>query len=185
MSVLSSIRESMDSKVDETVLQNENVNDADLEEYLSDETFMQECMGACMPTMLQMMLMDESADALDENVKNAFVTVQDYLVGQGIISEASAVHINNPRINVVHLSKQAQINRLTSIITLKMGRKANHKAYKKYKLGQQIKKKNIEELRKLFGAKAERLAKKLWQKSQKSAKVNATVEANKVKSKLK
>ena len=183
MSVLSSIRESMDTTNDDLGLQNETVTDADIEEYLNDETFMQECMGACMPTMLQMMLMDESADRLDENVRDAFITVHSYLAGQGIISEASAVHINNPRINVVHLSKQAQINRLTSIITLKMGRKANHKAYKKYKLGQQIKKKNMEELRKLYGAKAERLAKKLWLKSAKSAKVTATVEATKAKSK--
>ena len=183
MSVLSNIRESMDGNLDETVLQNESVNDADLEEYLNDETFMQECMGACLPTMLQMQLMGESADQLDESVKETFATVHGYLAGQGILSEASAVHINNPRINVVHLSKQAQINRLTSIITLKMGRKANHKAYKKYKLGQKIKKKNMEELRRAYGSKAERLAKKLWLKSSKSAKVNATVEAAKAKSK--
>lgn len=181
MSVLSNIRNEMDGALDENVLQNETVSDADLDEYLSDEAFMQECMGACMPTMLQMMLMDESADTLDESVKEAFITVQDYLIGQGIITEASAVHINNPRINVVHLSKQAQINRLTSIITLKMGRKANHKAYKKYKLGQQIKKKNMEEMRKLYGAKAERLAKKIWAKSAKSAKVNSTVAATKAR----
>ena len=183
MSVLSNIRESMDSKLDETVLQNENVNDADLEEYLGDEKFMQECTSACMPTILQMMVMDESADQIDEAVQNTFATVQDYLVGQNLISEASAIHINNPRINVVHLSKQAQINRLTSIITLKMGRKAKHKAYRKYKLGQQIKKKNMEELRKAYGAKAERLAKKLWAKSAKSAKVSAAVSSTKARMK--
>ena len=41
----------------------------------------------------------------------------------------------------------------------------------------------MEELRKLYGAKAERLAKKLWLKSAKSAKVKATVETEKAKSK--
>lgn len=182
MSIMSQIRQQMGVGLDENVLQNGSANDIDLQEYEQDEAFMQECMSACMPVMIQMMTMGESADTLDENVRQSFITVQDYLIGQGLISEASAVHINNPRINVVHLSKQAQINRLSSIITLKMARKANHKAYRKYKLGQQIKKKNMEEMKKLYGTKADRLAKKLWAKSARSAKVNATVEATKAKS---
>ena len=131
-----------------------------------------------MAQMIQGMILGETADELDESVKNAVLTLQDYFVGQGMISEAATVSISNPKINIVRMNKQAQIKRLTSIITLKMGRKANHKAYKKYKLGQKIKKTNMEELRKLYGAKAERLAKKLWARTKKSGKVAAVVDKN-------
>ena len=65
---------------------------------------------------------------------------------------------------------------MSTIITLKMGRKANHKAYKKYKLGQKIKKANMAELRRVFGEKAERLAKKLFQRTSQSGKVAAVVD---------
>ena len=118
--------------------------------------------------------------ACDPNMQNVFPVVgmsaQQYLIGQGLMDEASAIHISNPKLNVVHLNKQAQINRMRSIIILKMGRKSNDKAYKKYKLGQKIKKANMEELRKKFGAKADRLAKKLWARTQKSAKIATVVD---------
>jgi hypothetical protein len=180
MSILQNLRGYMNGSVNESALQNvAKYGDDDITEYEEDEQFMQECTAACMPTILQMMLMDESAESLDEAVATAFINAQDYLIGQGLMDEAAAVRITNPKINVVHLNKQAQIKRLTTIITLKMGRKADHKAYKKYKLGQKIKKVNLEELRRIYGQKAARLAKKLWTKNQKSAKLNAVVEKSK------
>ena len=154
-------------------------------DFENDDEFVQECMNACVPTFIQMALMDESAEAMDEDTKNAFITVQDYLVGQGLISEAATVSISNPKLNVVHLNKQAQINRLSTIITLKMARKDKSKNYTKYKLGQKIKKTNMEEMRKKYGAKAERLAKKLWQQTQKNSKVATVVEKTKSNSKKK
>ncbi|MCM1531905.1 MAG: hypothetical protein NC114_06495 [Ruminococcus flavefaciens] len=154
------------------------VTDDDIAEYENDQAFMQECTADLMGLMIQGMILGESADELDEGVKNAVLTLQDYFVGQGLIDEAATVSISNPKINVVHLNKQAQIKRLSTIITLKMGRKAGHKAYKKYKLGQKIKKTNMEEMRRIYGAKAERLAKKLWQKTRKSGKVAAVVDKN-------
>lgn len=167
-------------RLDESALQSaaQTNTDDNIDEYEADTKFMQECTADCLGLMIQGMILGESADELDENVKNAILTLQDYFVGQGLIDEAATVSISNPKINVVHLNKQAQIKRLSTIITLKMGRKANHKAYKKYKLGQKIKKTNMEELRKLYGAKAERLAKKLWQRTQKSGKVAAVVDKN-------
>ena len=181
MNLMENLRKYASGTINESALQSSSVTDDDIAMYENDPEFMRECADACMPTMLQMMLMDESAETLDEAVVSAFLSTQDYLIGQGIISEAAAVHISNPKLNVVHLNKNAQINRLTTIITLKMGRKANHKAYKKYKLGQKIKKENMAELKKLYGAKAERLAKKLWAKTQKSAKVSAVVDSKKGK----
>lgn len=181
MNFMENFRKFANGSISESVLQSSIMTDDDISEYEADTEFMRECADVCMPTMLQMMLMDESAGSLDEAVIDAYLTAQDYLIGQGIISEAAAVHISNPKLNVVHLNKNAQINRLTTIITLKMGRKANHKAYKKYKLGQKIKKENMVELKRLFGQKAERLAKKLWAQTQKSAKVSAVVDRKKGK----
>lgn len=168
--------------IDESTMRSSLTTDDDIAEYEEDEQFMQECTGLCMQTMIQMM-MDEACgdlyEQLDEATKEAFVTVQNYLVGQGMLSEAATVSIGNPKLNVVRLNKQAQINRLTTILTLKMGRKANHKSYKKYKLGQKIKKDNMEQLRKIYGAKAERLAKKLWAKTRNNHKVAAVVQDKK------
>lgn len=181
---LKTLRQYATGKINESTMQAANVTDDDIAEYENDPKFMQECAAMCMPTMLSMM-MDESMNdvfaSMDEATAAAFVAVQNYLVGQGVLSEAATVSISNPKLNVVHLNKQAQISRLTTILTLKMGRKANHKAYKKYKMGQKIKKENMEALRKLFGAKAERLAKKLWAKTRKNNKVAAVVEDKKPK----
>lgn len=180
MGKLGDFRKFMDGAISESTLVT-NIADDDISEYENDTAFMQEAADACMPTLIQMMLMDETADTLDEAVIGVYLDAQNYLIGQGIISESAAVHISNPKLNVVHLNKTAQINRLTTIITLKMGRKADHKAYKKYKLGQKIKKENLMELRKIYGAKAARLAKKLYAQMQKSAKLSAVVDKNKKK----
>lgn len=179
---LKNLRDFARGTINETELRRNLTTDADIEEYENDEAFMQECTDLCMPTMIQMMMnesMEDIFESMDEATAQAYITVQNYLIGQGIISEAASVHINNPKLNVVHLNKQAQIKRLTTIITLKMARKAGHKSYKKYKMGQKIKKVNMEEMRKLYGAKAERLAKKLWAKTRKSSKVAAVVDSKK------
>lgn len=183
MTLIESLRNYAAGKIDESTLQDAMTPvDDDISEYEADEKFMQECYGDCAAAILQSMILenalmdDEELEGMDESVKQAFVTLQEYFVGQGMMDEAASVKISNPKINVVHLNKQAQINRLSTIITLKMGRKANHKAYKKYKMGQKIKKTNLEQLKKLYGAKAERLAKKLWAKTRKSGKVAAVVD---------
>lgn len=179
MSILSSFRNYGAGKINESALAANNVPDDDIREYEEDEQFMQEATAICLPMMIQGMLMEDAADAMDESVKEAFATIQNYMVGQGLISEAATVSLSNPKINIVRMNKDAQISRLTSIFILKMGRKAGHKAYKKYKLGQKIKKTNMEELRKIYGAKAERLAKKLWAKTRKNNKVAAVVDSHK------
>lgn len=171
---LKNLRAFASGQINESTLSELNGNDEGYD-FENDEEFIQECMNVCMPTMISMMLM-ENADELDESVRNACITLNDYLVGQGIISEAATVSLSNPKINVVRLNKQAQISRLTTIITLKMARKDNVKAYQKYKLGQKIKKTNMEEMRKRYGAKAERLAKKLWKKTKSNGKIAAVVD---------
>lgn len=147
----------------------------DIPDFEDDEEFIQECMNDVAPILMQMMVLEETADQMDEATQAAFIKVQDYMINNGIITEAASVRITNPKINVVHLNKQAQINRLTTILTLKMARKAKSKNYTKYKLGQKIKKTNMEEMRKKFGNKAAQLSKKLWTRMQRDSKVKSAV----------
>ena len=150
-------------------------------DFENNEEFIQECMNACLPTMLQMDIMGESADQLDESVVQAYVTLQNYLLGQGVISEAATVSLNNPKITVVRMGKEAQLNRLASIITLKMARKDKSKNYTKYKLGSKIKKENMAAMKSRYYEKAKRLAKKLIKRNKAKGKVAAVVNSEKAK----
>lgn len=173
---LKNLRAFANGQINESALQVEDTEGYDFE---NDEEFIQECMTACLPQMIQMELMDESADELDEDVKEAFLKVRDYFVGQGMMSEA-AISVNNPKVTFVRLSKASQIKRLTSIISLKMARKDKIKAYSKYKLGQKIKKENMAIILQRYGSKAERIAKKLVN-NMKHGKPAAVVESKKKK----
>lgn len=149
--------------------------DMSVEELENDTEFMQECVALLAPTVLQYEIMSESFEELDEATKEAFMKVQDYFVGQQMMNEAQTVRITNPKINVVHLNKFAQMARLSTIITLKMARKNNDKCYTKYKMGQKIKKENMAKMKQKYGAKSDRLAKKLWAQIAKSRKASAVV----------
>ena len=173
---LKNLRAFANGQINESALQVEDTEGYDFE---NDEEFMQECMAACLPQMIQMELMSENADELDEDVKEAFLKVRDYFDGQGLIAEA-AISINNPKVNFVRLNKQAQIKRLTSIISLKMARRDKIKAFSKYKLGQKIKKENMAIILQRYGSKAERISKKLIQ-NMKRGKPAAVVESKKKK----
>ena len=164
--------------LDESVLTEEQrINDIE-----NDEEFLKECTAALLPTIIQMELM-ENADQLDEDVKDAFLKVQDYMVGQGYISEAATVNLNNPKISVVKLSRQSQIARLKTIISLKMARKNNDPKYKKYKIGAKIKKDNLADIITKYGSRAEKLAKKMYEQNRKNRKVSAVVTEKKEKAK--
>lgn len=175
--ILKNLRAFGQGKLSESALA-DAVSPDDGYDFENDTEFMQECFAAALPLYLQTALC-EGVETMDEDTKNAFIQVQDYMVAQGLMDEAATVRITNPKVNVVHLNKAAQIKRLTTIITLKMARKSKSKNYTKYKMGQKIKVTNMEEMRKKFGAKAEKLAKKVWQQTQKNKKVAAVVETNK------
>lgn len=183
--VLNMMRDYASGKINESALRNRiNEGETSAYDFENDEIFMQECADACVPLIIEDMLMDESAlDELDEDVREAFTRVRGYLVENGIMSEAT-VSLNNPKVSIVRMSKQARKHRLTSIIALKMARKENSNAYKKYKLGQKIKKENFATIIQKYGSKAERLADKLLRKT-KNGKVGAVVEAKKAERKKK
>ena len=159
----------------------DSIADTQAYDFEGDEEFMQECFEACLPTLVQMELMDEDADQLDEDVRDAFNTIANYYVQQGVISEAAVPKITNTKINVVHLSRAAQLKRLTSIIVLKMARRANLPQFKKYKLGSKIKKENMAEMRKRYESSASKIAKKLMTKNRKSGKAVAVISEKKHK----
>lgn len=146
--------------------------------YEDDPEFVKECNEACLPTFLMMDLMENAydidLDVMDEEVSDAFMKVHDYMVGQGLISEAT-MNINNPKVTFVKLSKKAQIQRLTTIIALKMARKNKDPKYKKYKLGSAIKRSNRDEIMKKYGQRAQKLSMKLWNQNKKNRKANAII----------
>lgn len=165
--------------VDESAIKAQE--DTDGYDFENDEEFIQECMNACLPLMVQNALMEDTGDAMDENTREAFQTVAEYFAGQGLISESAVPRITNQKINVVHLSKMAQLKRLTSIITLKMARKDNNVNFKKYKMGCKIKKDNMSKMKDKYGSKAEKLAKKLMARMSKHGKVAAVIDSKKNK----
>lgn len=146
--------------------------------YEDDPEFVKECNEACLPTFLMMELMENAydidLDVMDEEVSDAFMKVHDYMVGQGLISEAT-MNINNPKVTFVKLSKKAQIQRLTTIIALKMARKNNDPKYRKYKIGSKIRKECRQSILDKYGSKASKLSVKLWRQNQKNRKSNAVV----------
>ena len=173
---LKNLKDFASGKLSESAfLDSVNGTDTDFE---NDEEFLRECTAACMPTIIQMALMDETADTLDEDVKEAFIKVQDYLVGQGLMDEAATVSLSNPKVTVVRMSKEAQKKRLTTIISLKMARRDKMKAFAKYKLGMKIKKENLAQILQRYGDRASRIATKLVAKHR-NGKVAAVVEQKK------
>lgn len=182
VSVLKNMRDFVSGRIDEAALQAAlNESDSSIEsdyDFENDPEFMQECTSACMASIIQDMLIDESAlEDLDEDTKEAFLRVKDYLVENGVMTEAT-VSLSNPKLNVVRLNKQARKKRLTSIIALKMARKENSNDYRKYKVSAKLKKTYFGKILGKYQSKAERLANKLIQQT-KRGKVGAVVETKK------
>ena len=154
--------------------------------YEDDPEFVKECNEACLPTFLMMELMENAydidLDVMDEEVSDAFMKVHDYMVGQGLISEAT-MNINNPKVTFVKLSKKAQIQRLKTIITLKMARKNNDPKYKKYKIASLMKRRMRDDMNSKYGSRSEKLAIKLWNQNKKNRKSNSIVADKKAKQK--
>ena len=148
---------------------------------LEDEEYITECMGVAIRLYIQSELFNESAEELNAAVNETYDRLQNYLIGQGMINEASVtVHKNS---NLVFLSPKAQIERLKKIHVLKLARAAKTNDYKKFKIGANLKKISMQKMLKQFGNKAEKLAKQTWNKVSHNAKVNATVSNAKKKKK--
>lgn len=177
MNNLQRLRAFVDGAIDESALT--EVQDANVPFSLEDEEIIEECADITARLYIQSELFGETADEINAAVNETYARLENYLKGQGLISEATISVGKNQSATI--LSKQAQINRLTKIFTLKLARRANSKDYKKFKIGAQLKKIHMAKMMKQFGKKAELMAKKAWKKVGSNSKVNATIHGNKKK----
>ena len=149
-------------EINEGALADANFQESDEAFSLEDEEIIEECAEITARLYIQSELLAESAAEIDAAVNETYTRLQNYLQGQGIITEATITVGKNQSAMV--LGKDAQINRLTKIFTLKLARKANTKDYKKFKIGAQLKKNSMAKMMKQFGKKANLMAKKAWKK---------------------
>lgn len=132
--------------------------------YGLDADFIQECIADAIPIVTSAEIMDEDAEYIETVVNEAVSRLSDYFMAQGLINEAPSVPTINKKLNVVHLNKEAQIKRLTKIFTLKLARHKGTAHYKKYKIGTNLRRANMEAMTKQFGSQAERMAKQAYAK---------------------
>jgi len=153
----------------------------------NDDEFVSEVLEECIGVMLSMAVLGETAGNIDEATQEAFEKVTQYLAAQGVISESAAATITtkNPKVSFVRLSLKDQLARLKSMIVLKLARKADSKFFKKYKIGQKIKKENMAKMQEKYGGLADRLSKRLFRALRKRGKVAAIVDDSKEKHGLK
>lgn len=158
-------------EIDESVFN--EIQDADEPFDLEDEEFITECMGIATQLYIQSELFSESAEELNAAVNETYDRLQNYLIGQGMINEASVtVHKNS---NFVLLSPKAQLERLKKIHVLNLARAQKSNDYTKFKIGANLKKTSMMKMVKQFGNRAEKLAKKSWKKISSDAKTNASI----------
>ena len=180
MSMLDALRDYAAGRIDESAYLSRTNGDpwGGGDEYLGeleeDAEFMSECYDAALPLVLESMVLGDLPEDLDESVRDAIFTLQGYLIENGMLTEATASDLKNKRVSVVKMSIQAQINRLSTIICIKMGRKKKTKEYKKYKFALKIKKTNLAKMKSMFGWKdgrARKMAVKIWRVLYKNKKV--------------
>jgi hypothetical protein len=121
-----------------------------------------------MPYIIADEIMQEAYNRcnVDSSYDDAMFELQDHLKEVNLLSESFSM--NNPKKNYVKLNKKALIERLRSIIILKMARKKKMKEYKKYKIGQKLRKTNFAKMELVLGNKAGMLAKKIMMSKKKN-----------------
>ena len=151
--------------------------DLDSEE-IDEAALLAECAHSLAPMFLQAEILGEAAiEALEEAVCDGYAQLENYLSNQGL-DEATAPHVN-PKLNVVHLNKQALMNRYRAKMILALARRANSPEFKKYKMACAMKKDNFKKMAAKYGSQADRLTKQYFAKMKRSGKVAAVVEAKK------
>lgn len=175
--ILASLRKYARGEINENVLGADLAND-DITDLENDDEFMADVLEECVGMILSMEILGESAQLMDEATQEAFQKVTEYLSAQGVISEAAGNRANmrNPKVTYIRMSLKDQLLRLKSIIVLKIARKKGDPAYKKFKIGQKIKKENKAKMDAKYGTQAEKLARRMVQSMRKRGKVNAIVD---------
>ena len=166
--IMSSLRAFARGNIDSELLESSMVDsDAQVEELENDQEFMDELMQECIGTILSMEILGEAADRIDAAIQEACDKTTEYLIAQGVLSEAAGaktVNYNDKKRSFMRLSLSDRLNWLRSMAVLTIARRKGDSAYKKFKLGQRIKKENMAKMVKKFGAAADKLAKKMIKK---------------------
>lgn len=144
----------------------------------AEEQLMAECARSLAPSFLQLQILgEETVAAVEEATVDAYAQLESYLSANGL-SEATAPAIN-PRLNVVHLNRQALMNRYRAKMVLALARRANSTEFKKYKMACAMKKENFQKMAAKYGSQADRMTKQYFAKMKRSGKVSSVVEAKK------
>ena len=152
--------------------------DSDELDEAASEQLLAECARSLAPSFLQLQILGEdTVAAVEEAAVDAYGQLESYLCANGL-QEASAPAIN-PRLNVVHLNRQALMNRYKAKMVLALARRANSTEFKKYKMACAMKKENFQKMATKYGSQADRLTKQYFAKMKRSGKVSAVVEAKK------
>lgn len=195
MSIIKSLRGFADGSIDESALAGA-VNQESGEDWTLNEKFMQECMSACLPVMTAMAIDEDiSGDPFDlsddddetgEYLVEAYVTLQNYLLGQGLLDEAAiAVPRNgNPaklKKSIMMLDKKARFNWFVSMISMRLAKAKNDSLFKKYSMVCKARRNYKENLLKKYKSQALPVAKRLYKDFLKKAKTQSTTKEARAK----
>ena len=172
------MRDFIEGKNDGTILTESISNQPDVFTE-ADEQRMNETLAEVMPFLIADDIILEAYEKGETVFQEAMTELQSYLKSNGLLSESFAM--SNPKKNYVRLNKMAIIERLRSILIIKLARKNNDKNYKKYKIGTKIKRNAFKAMDTRWGAKAGPMAKKIFQNKSKKNRIITVVDSAKKK----
>lgn len=176
------LRAHVDGIIDESALlsadaasQNETFDlDGDELDEAAMEQLLAESARAMAPMFLQYEILGEATiNAVENAAVSAYKELEGYLSAQGI--QEAAAPVINPRMNVVHLNRQALMNRYRARMILTLARRANTSEFKKYKMAIAMKKENFQKMSAKYGSQADRLTKQYFARMKRNGKVSSVV----------
>lgn len=146
-----------------------------------DEQLIDETLREVMPILIADDIMLEAMESSEAIYNETMGTLESYLRSQDLLSESFSM--SNPKKNYVRLNKFAIIERLRSILILKLARKNKDKNFKKYKIGTKIKRSSFKNMETRYGAKAGMMAKKIYAKKNGRNRIVTVIQDSKAKKK--
>lgn len=180
---ISAMKDFIENRIDEKTLNESAFNKSTDPDVFSeaDEQLMNETLAEAMPFLIADDIIMEAYDKGEVIFQESMTELQSYLKSNGLLSESFSM--SNPKKNYVRLNRMAILERLRSILIIKLARKNNDKNYKKYKIGTKIKRNSFREMEKRWGAKATPMAKKIYQNKARKNKIVTVIDNSKAKNK--
>lgn len=142
-----------------------------------DEELIQETLSEVMPYLIADEIMSEAYEKGELVFHESMTELEGFLKTNGLLDESFSM--KNPKKNFVRLNKKAILERLRSILIIKLARKNKDKNYKKYKIGTKIKRNSFKAMEDRWGAKATPMAKKAFAAKSKKSRISTVVDAAK------